>query len=458
MLKRNFGTRDFYKRIMIIALPLMFQQMLNSFVNIIGNLMVGQISDSAVAAMAIVNSYYMIALMSIIGFTSISGVFITQYHGAENKEKIQESFRISLLISAMLAIPFIIFGLTYSKEIIVFYSNQTSGAVVTEGIRALKVITLSLIPMALATNTSNAMRSVYDTKTPLVASIVAIITNVTLNMSFLFGWFNLPHLGVLGVAISMFASRSMEMGILTYAMLKKDYPFKSPLRDLFKVTKDLVFRTIQKGFPLTINEIIWASAMSLLWKFYGTRGELVLTSFAIASTIYDIFFSLFGGIATAASIIIAHSLGANDLTKAKTQAKQLLSFGIAISFIFSAVIYSMKFVAPFLYQATSVEALNLAGKILQTMALFFPIFVSNFMIFFILRSGGAIKEALFMDAGFMGGIMIPVLGLATYFTNWNFLSLYILVQSVDLLKLLVAGIFLKQEKWVKNLTLSSNEI
>jgi len=256
----------------------------------------------------------------------------------------------------------------------------------------------------------------------------------------------------------MFASRSMEMGILTYAMLKKDYPFKSPLRDLFKVTKDLVFRTIQKGFPLTINEIIWASAMSLLWKFYGTRGELVLTSFAIASTIYDIFFSLFGGIATAASIIIAHSLGANDLTKAKTQAKQLLSFGIAISFIFSAVIYSMKFVAPFLYQATSVEALNLAGKILQTMALFFPIFVSNFMIFFILRSGGAIKEALFMDAGFMGGIMIPVLGLATYFTNWNFLSLYILVQSVDLLKLLVAGIFLKQEKWVKNLTLSSNEI
>lgn len=160
MIKKYFGTKQFYGRVMLIALPLMLQQMLNSLVNIVGNLMVGQISDSAVAAMALVNSYYMIALMSIIGFTSISGVFITQYHRAKNPAKIQESFRISLLISAMLAIPFIIFGLTFSREIIFFYSNQIDGPVVVEGIQALKIITCSLIPMAIATNISNAMRSV----------------------------------------------------------------------------------------------------------------------------------------------------------------------------------------------------------------------------------------------------------------------------------------------------------
>lgn len=310
--------------------------------------------------------------------------------------------------------------------------------------------------MAIATNISNAMRSVYDTKTPLFASIASIITNIVFNLIFLFGWFNVPRIGVLGVALAMLLSRTMEMLILLIVFIKRDYDFKFPLKDSFLISKSLLVETLKKGFPLAVNEIIWAFTISLLWKFYGTRGELALTSFAIASTVYDIFFSLFGGIATAASIIIAHNLGANKLTEAKTQAYQLLSFAILISFGFSAVISLMPLVIPYLYQAMSAEALALAGRILRVMAFFFPFFVSNFMIFFTLRSGGAIREALFMDAGFMGGIMLPIMALATYFTSVNFIQLYIIGQSVDFLKLVVASSFLRKEKWIKNLTVNNS--
>ncbi len=52
--------------------------------------------------------------------------------------------------------------------------------------------------------------------------------------------------------------------------------------------------------------------------------------------------------------------------------------------------------------------------------------------------------------------MLPIMALATYFTSVNFIQLYIIGQSVDFLKLVVASSFLRKEKWIKNLTVNNS--
>lgn len=452
---RNFiGDKAFYQKVLAVAIPMMLQQMLSSFVSIVDNLIVGQVGDSAVAAIALVNRYFMISFFAIIGFTSIAGVFIAQYAGAKNPSKMQETFRISFLTSGVLAIPFLLGGLFFSKEIVSFFSNQTSGPLVDEGILVLRIITISLIPTAISVNIANAMRAVYDTKKPFIASLVAIVVNVTLDFSFLYGWFFLPKWGVIGVAIATLMARIVEMTILVIFLIRKDYQFKSKISESFKVTADLAFTMIKKGLPLTLNEIVWASGMSLLWKFYATRGESVLTSFAISSTTSDIFFSLFSGMAVATTIMVAHNLGANELDTARKNAYQLIFFSAMMSFVFGGLIYLTSLALPLLYTKVTPSSLALSQHILQVMAFFFVIYMLNVECFFILRAGGAIRQALILDSGYMLFINLPTVAFFTYFTNLPVLTLYLIGQSVDIIKLIIAFSILRQENWVNNLTVT----
>ena len=67
-LKRFIGTKDFYKEAIAIALPIMLQQFVTSFVNLIDNVMIGSVGASALTSVTVANKFYMIFNSTMFGF------------------------------------------------------------------------------------------------------------------------------------------------------------------------------------------------------------------------------------------------------------------------------------------------------------------------------------------------------------------------------------------------------
>ena len=86
------GNRVFYKQVLIVAIPLMLQQLVTSSVNLLDNLMVGQLGDAALSGVAAVNRFYMIAMFGTMGILAAAAIFIAQYYGAKKENHMQESF------------------------------------------------------------------------------------------------------------------------------------------------------------------------------------------------------------------------------------------------------------------------------------------------------------------------------------------------------------------------------
>lgn len=61
------------------------------------------------------------------------------------------------------------------------------------------------------------------------------------------------------------------------------------------------------------------------------------------------------------------------------------------------------------------------------------------------------KSTLLLDSTYMWTINLTSVGLATYFTDLSIMGLYIIGQITDIVKLLIAFYFVKQEKWLVNL-------
>ena len=77
-----FGTRQFYKLALAVAVPLMMQQLITSSVNLVDNLMVGQLGDAALGGVAAVNRFYIIATYGTNGVLAAAAIFIAQFFGA----------------------------------------------------------------------------------------------------------------------------------------------------------------------------------------------------------------------------------------------------------------------------------------------------------------------------------------------------------------------------------------
>lgn len=79
---KYFGDRHFYKEVLIVAVPLMLQSLITTSINLVDNLMVGQLGDAAIGGVAAVNRFYMIGMFGTNGMITAAGIFIAQFFGS----------------------------------------------------------------------------------------------------------------------------------------------------------------------------------------------------------------------------------------------------------------------------------------------------------------------------------------------------------------------------------------
>lgn len=451
-LKEN---KAFYLKVLAIAVPFMLQQLITSSVNLLDNLMVGQLGDAAIAGVAAANRFYMIATFGLFGVGGAVSIYLAQYFGAKDEEHMRQTFRYAILSAYVIIAPFVVFGLFFPDRILGFFTNDPE--VIYQGSTYLRIALLTYIPLALSMTIANSMRSVGETKIPLYASVTAILTNAVFNYALIFGHFGLPKLGVAGAAYATIIARVVEVVIFIVILNKRHFVFNTHIKDLLHISKKLAKTITIKAIPLTVNEILWSSGMATLFMFYSTRGKEVMAGMSISGSVADLFFTLFGGMAVATTVLISQELGANQLEEAKHNAYRLLRFAIILAIALGILMFSASFIAINFFNVSDYSK-QTAKNFLQIQSFMFWIYMTNAQCFFILRAGGDTKSTLAMDAVFMWLVNIPVVGLVTYLTKWNVFGLYLAGQSTDLVKLAFAFSLVKREKWVKNLTHSHEEI
>lgn len=449
ILKRYFGDRMFFKTTFLIAIPLMLQQVVSTAVNLLDNLMIGQLGDHSLAGVAAVNRYFMIALFGTMGVIAAASVFMAQFYGSDDRNHMQQTFRYSILSTCLIMSIFIVIALLFPQEIIAFFVKDPR--VISEGSRYISISALSFIPTMFTMAIAGAMRATGDSKTPLVASVASMLTNLVFNYALIYGHFGFPAMGVVGAGIGTLIARLVELIIISISLKKGFYPFSSSLSSIFNISPQLVKSITLKALPLSINEVLFACGMALLLRFYGTRGTDVISGYSIAVTVSDLFFTMNAGMSIAATILVSQPLGANDLDKARDNGYRLLGFGFVLASIFGVMLFITSFIIPSLYNVSD-TAIHLATTFLRIQAFLFWIYVLNTTVYFILRAGGDTRSTLMMDSGYMWTVNLVCVAIATYYTDLNVIGLYLVGQSTDVLKMLISLTFIHKEKWLVNLT------
>ena len=111
-LKSYIGTRDFYKRMLTILVPIVIQNAITNFVGMLDNIMVGRIGTEQMSGVAISNQLIFVYSLCIFGAVSGAGIFTAQFYGSGDNNGIRDTMRFKLLITLIVGVLFTaVFGL-----------------------------------------------------------------------------------------------------------------------------------------------------------------------------------------------------------------------------------------------------------------------------------------------------------------------------------------------------------
>ena len=457
MLKKYFGDRRFYKMVLLLAIPIMIQNGITNFVNMLDNVMVGQLGTEAMSAVSIINNLLFVFNLTVFGAISSAGIFTAQYHGLGDRNGIRNTFRFKLIIIAVTGvIGLAVFLLGDDMLINMFlHDSESAGdlALTLDYAKTyLAIMLIGLLPYALSQAYASTLRETEQTFVPMVASIVAVATNFVFNYIFIFGHFGAPALGIRGAAIATVISRFIELAILviwTHKNTDRCEFIVGAFRS-FRIPAELTRKIVAKGLPLMFNEIFWSTAVTFVTQAYSTRGLDVVAALNISNTLNNLFNIVYIALGSSIAIVVGNLLGAGKLDEARDTDRKMITFSVLCSLGMAVILAAVAPFIPLMYKTTDAVR-ELATYMMWVIAAIMPFCAFCHASYFTLRSGGKVFVTFLFDSVYMWLVVAPIAFLLSRFTAASIFVIYPICHGLEIPKVLFGALLLKKTSWVRQL-------
>ena len=186
LFSKFIGDRQFYKMVLLTAVPIMVQNGITNFVSLLDNIMIGRVGTEQMSGVAIVNQLIFVYNLCLFGGVSGAGIFTAQFYGQKNYEGVRQTMRFKLwLVSAatLLAAGVLLAGGT---ELISAYlrgegAGENISATLLYGKQYLGIMLCGLPAFAIVQAYSSTLRECGQTVLPMKAGITAVAVNLAFN-------------------------------------------------------------------------------------------------------------------------------------------------------------------------------------------------------------------------------------------------------------------------------------
>lgn len=460
--EKFLGDKYFYKKVLMVAVPIMIQNGISNFVGLLDNIMVGQIGTEQMSGVAIVNQLIMIYYLCVFGGVAGAGIFTAQYFGEGNNKGIQHTFRYKLWIGAVITIVAVaIFALFGNNLISAYLGGSSDGGDMTlaleSGMKYMKIMLLGLPPFMVLQAYAGTLRECGKTVLPMKASLIAVAVNLVFNYILIYGKFGFPQLGVMGAAAATVLSRYTEAAIViiwTHCHKSENQYIEGMYRTLL-IPAAQVKQFFIKGLPLLVNETMWSAGMAMLTQCYSVRGLSVIAGLNIANTIYNLFNVVFIAMGDAVAIIVGQLLGAGKMKEAKDTDTKLIAFSVMSSAAIALMMLAVSPLFPKLYNTTE-QARAAAVGFIMVQAIFMPQNAYIHAAYFTLRSGGKTIITFLFDSVFVWAVSVPAAFILSRYTSIPAFLIYTLIQVFDWIKCIIGFILVKKGVWIQNIVSENN--
>ena len=459
MLKLFRREPGFYGRLLALALPILFQNLITNSLGLVDTFMVGTMGQGPLAGVTLANIPVFVVQLMMFGIQSGSSVLISQYRGKGDLQSIMLPVQLLLLVLLFGALLPVLHRMGFlPDQFMGLFGNDP--AVVATAARYARIVGWSYFFDSFVQVYIGVHRAMGDPNRGLIILGVSMASNTFLNWVFIFGNLGAPQLAERGAALATLLARVLSCAIaVVWAVRDKKFKLNPAL--LFHPGGEMVRRFARFATPVMCNETFWGLGTSLFPTIMGHMegSEDILAAYAIAGNITNLCTVGVFAISGTAAILIGQEIGSGRADKVYSLGALLnvlaFLFGLGAGALFLGVLYYV--VAPFLYPLfkLSAQAQEICTMMLTIMFCMMPLRSFECTnIVGVLRGGGDVRMATLIDLTPLWAVALPLAVLSGLVFQLGILWVYLSMMSENVVKTVLGTKRFLSGRWINDVTLS----
>jgi len=447
----------FYKRLWMLSLPIILQNLITFSLGLIDTFMVSQLGNEEMAAVTTANVPVFLLISIVFGVQSGLGILVSQYWGKGDIASINRALGVAAILGTSVTAVLAVVLALFPVQIMDLLSNEHELSLL--GAPYLRIIGFSYVFNMLSSIYVSAQRSVENGSFGMKVFGFSTLLNTFLNYLLIFGKFGCPALGVEGAAIATLLSRVSEVLICVVCALRSKTIPLDPGRFL-RPGLDMARRFLKYASPVVLNETVWGLGNSMLTVILGYTHNSVefLAANAVMGNLNRLFLVVCFGLGAATAVMVGKAIGEGQPTeRVQSLSQALLAFATLVG---AGIALMAVALVPTVFRPHIFPLFKLFGESAQIATAlavcgFSSIPLHAYAISSVtgtLRSGGDVAWATVLDIGPQWLIAIPLTALVALVLQWGCWPIALAMQTESLVKVPLCIWRMSDSKWIHDVT------
>ena len=328
-------SADQFKKLSIVAFPLVLAQLAQNSVSFVDTLMVGRLGNEAIAGIALGSNVFHFVSMVLLGVILAVSPIVSQATGANDISKSGRALRQGLWLGVILFFPaFILFWNAYPLMIWIDQPEDVARA----SAAYLKAISWGLLPCLWIMALRGYLEGQSNTRPIMLICFAGVALNVFANDALMFGRYGLPALGLVGTG---YASTIVYVSVCAMFLfyVSRKYKHTHVFDKVSKPDVPMMKELIRVGVPISLTLAFEGGMFSAATFAMGTLGKVQLAAHQIAVQMASITFMIPLGFAIACSVLVGQAIGRQDADEARRAGQAGMIVCVAVMIVTGIVLW-----------------------------------------------------------------------------------------------------------------------
>lgn len=442
-------NKQFYRLLISLALPVVFQNMITIGVNIMDTMMLGSYGEIQLSGSSLANDFINLFQFLCMGVGSGAAVLTSQYYGRQDYIHVKKTVTLMLRFITLIAVVCMLLAAFFPQTIMRIYIQDSQ--VIAMGSLYLRISVPTFILHGITQTLILILRSIRDVKIPLAASIVGFFTNIFFNWVFIFGHFGAPELQIAGAALGTVIARLVEFAIVAGYFFFCESRIRYRLRDLFCSVRDVISVYFRYSVPVIFSDFLLGTGNSMVSVVIGHISTSFVAANSIVTMIQRLASVMTQGIGQASAVLTGNRIGNGEIEQAVHEGRTMIVLSLLLGLMTGGIIL---LIGPSIINAYALPALT------QTIAMQLLYAISLMVVFQallsvltkgILRGGGDTRYCMLVDAGFLWLVSIPLGWIGGVMLGTSAFTTYILLKLDWIIKVILCLRRFQSQVWIKKI-------
>lgn len=442
-------NKVFYKELFTLAIPIGLQNLLIALTGATDALMLGRLTQNAVAGVSLANQIVFIMNLFIGSIVGGGGVLIAQYWGKGDHRMVKNLFCMILKWTFGISFIFFVLAMFLPEKMMLIYTKDTQ--LIEIGASYLRVVAVSYLCIGITQCYFLVMKLEGKSSKSVMISIVTLVTDMALDFFLIYGNLGAPKLGADGSAYSTVV---VELIALIWCITEscKGKSIRPDLQGMKWFSANVSKDVFKISLPMLGSCLAWGVGFSIHSLIMGHLSSDATAAASITSIAQELITCVCKGISAGAGIMIGKLLGQNLFDKAKEYGKAFCRVSFCTGGIHMILICILGPVVAEFFVLSETAKHYLIIMLIFSAFYVFAYSINTVIVCGIFPAGGDARYDAISVFLASWCFALPLALIGAFVFKWPITVVYILMCSDEIVKLPWLYPRYKKFLWVNNLT------